>query len=97
MRIMGSGGLGFNFWANVLIYPGGRARAERTPHLLKAQAEVTDLTGLWHWEGAHIAFRSDSRKVRRRRIKQQKISIIMTVKTTGSYFVLVALLIPKGK
>lgn len=51
VKIMGSGGLGFNFWANVLIYPGGRAWAKGTPHLLKAQAEVTDLTGLWHWEG----------------------------------------------
>lgn len=39
VRIMGSGGLGFNFWANVLIWLGGRARAEETQHLLKAQTE----------------------------------------------------------
>lgn len=29
VRIMGSGGLGFNFWANVLIWLGGRARSDR--------------------------------------------------------------------
>lgn len=39
MTTMGPEGLGFSFWGNVSTCLGGRARAEGSPHLLKAQAE----------------------------------------------------------
>lgn len=46
---------------------------------------------------SHFVFRLQSKSSRRRKMKQQKTSIVLTVKIPGSYLVLVALHISDGE
>lgn len=81
----------------------GKAGTEGTRHISKpgTRTRVTDLTTLTPLALAeirsHFAFRLQSKRSRRRKMKQQKTSIVLTVKIPGSYLVLVALHISDGE